>query len=150
MPESTEKPQTLWHSLKLHPYGDDIEGKRERREKVVSQNYEEVIFNEPVEQFYDILTGGGNAPSQPTRGKSGKGKQALTQIGGRTAEIPDSDSPGNPYSRATEHAELERLGNAMKTVDQMIKEEKDRLVEREKRLAELKETEGVPVVTKKK
>ncbi|KAF3402151.1 hypothetical protein DPV78_004063 [Talaromyces pinophilus] len=150
VPESTEKPQTLWHSLKLHPYGDDIEGKRERREKVVSQNYEEVIFNEPVEQFYDILTGGGNAPSQPTRGKSGKGKQALTQTGGRTAEIPDSDSPGNPYSRATEHAELERLGNAMKTVDQMIKEEKDRLVEREKRLAELKETEGMPVVTKKK
>ncbi|KAE8551918.1 hypothetical protein EYB25_005809 [Talaromyces marneffei] len=150
VPESNEKPQTLWHSLKLHPYGEDVEGKRERREKVVSQNYEEVIFNEPVEQFYDILTGGGNA-NQQIKAKSGKAKQALTQSGGgRTAEIPDGDSPGNPYSKATEHAELERLGNAMKTVDQMIKEEKDRLVEREKRLAELKETEGVPVVTKKK
>ncbi|EED15014.1 histone acetyltransferase subunit (Yaf9), putative [Talaromyces stipitatus ATCC 10500] len=151
VPESTEKPQTLWHSLKLHPYGDDIEGKRERREKVVSQNYEEVIFNEPVEQFYDVLTGGGLANQQQSRGKSGKGKQALLQNGGgRTAEIPDNDSPGNPYSRATEQAELEKLANAMKTVDQMIKEEKDRLVEREKRLAELKDTEGVLVVTKKK
>ena len=151
VPESNEKPQTLWHSLKLHPYGDDIEGKRERREPVISQNYEEVLFNEPVEQVYDILTGGGNAPSQPTKGKSGKGKHAQSQIGGgRTAEIPENDSPGNPYSRATEQAELERLGNAMKTVDQMIKEEKEKLVEREKRLAELKATEGVPVVTKKK
>lgn len=150
VPESTEKPQTLWHSLKLHPYGDDIEGKRERREKVVSQNYEEVIFNEPVEQFYDLLTGGGPG-NQPPKGKSGKAKQAQQQIGsGRTAEIPDSDSPGNPYSRATEHAELERLGGALKTVDQIIKEEKSRLVEREKKLAELKESEGIPVVTKKK
>jgi YEATS domain-containing protein 4 len=152
VPESTEKPQTLWHSLKLHPYGNDIEGKRERREKVVSQNYEEVIFNEPVEQFYDVLTGGGNlAGSQQPKGKSGKAKQAQLQNGGgRTAEIPDSDSPGNPYSKATEHAELERLNGALKTVDQMIKEEKNRLVEREKKLAELKESEGVPVVTKKK
>ncbi|KAH8704178.1 histone acetyltransferase subunit [Talaromyces proteolyticus] len=148
VPESTEKPQTVWHSLKLHPYGDDIEGKRERREKVVSQNYEEVIFNEPVEQFYDMLTGGSNN-SQPAKGKSGKAKQ-LQQSAGRTAEIPDNDSPGNPYSRATEHAELGRLDEALKTVDQMIKEEKVKLVEREKKLAELKESEGIPVVTKKK
>lgn len=151
VPESTEKPQTLWHSLKLHPYGDDIEGKRERREKVVSQNYEEVIFHEPVEQFYDLLTGGGSNLDQQPKGKSAKAKHAQLQIGsGRTAEIPDSDSPGNPYSRATEHAELERLGGALKTVDQMITEEKNKLVEREKKLAELKESEGVPVVTRKK
>ncbi|KAI5308823.1 NuA4 histone H4 acetyltransferase complex and the SWR1 complex subunit [Ascosphaera atra] len=56
VPESMEKPQTLWHTLKLHPYGEDVEGKRERREVVRSVNYEEVVFNEPVEQFYDILT----------------------------------------------------------------------------------------------
>jgi YEATS domain-containing protein 4 len=149
VPESTEKPQTLWHSLKLHPYGQDIEGKRERREKVNSQNYEEVIFNEPVEQFYDILTGG-SGPGQPQRGKGGKGTKQALHGGGRTAEIPFNETPGNPYSRTTENKELDRLMEAHKTVDQIVKEEKARLIEREKRLAELKESEGFSPVIKKK
>ncbi|KAL1998699.1 hypothetical protein VTN02DRAFT_5720 [Thermoascus thermophilus] len=148
--ESTEKPQTLWHSLKLHPYGPDAEAKKERREVVVSQNYEEVVFNEPVEQFYDILTGGTGA-AQPSKGKAGKNsKQVVQQQGGRTAEIPYNESPKNPYSRTTENKELDRLAAALKTVDQMLKEERAKLTEREKRLAELKESEGIPVVTKKK
>ena len=150
VPESTEKPQTLWHSLKLHPYGADIEGKRERREKVVSQNYEEVIFNEPVEQFYDILTGGTGTTQQHSKGKSGKNTKQIQQGIARTAEIPFNDSPGNPYSRTTENKELDRLTEAQKTVDQMLKEEKAKLIEREKKLAELKTTEGPPVVPKKK
>lgn len=147
VPESTEKPQTLWHSLKLHPYGPDAEAKRERREVVVSQNYEEVVFNEPVEQFYDILTGG-TGSTQPQKGKTGKNaKQTQQQQGGRTAEIPYNESPKNPYSRTTENKELDRLAAALKTVEQMLKEERARLAEREKRLAELKESEGIPVVT---
>lgn len=147
VPESTEKPQTLWHSLKLHPYGHDAEGKKERREVVVSQNYEEVVFNEPVEQFYDLLTGG----PATAKGKGGKNtKQSIQQQGKRTAEIPFNETPENPYSRATESKEMDRLAEANKTVDQMIKEERDRLVEREKKLAELRESEGVPVNTKKK
>lgn len=150
--ESGEKPQTLWHSLKLHPYGPDIEGKKLRREVVVSQNYEEVVFNEPMEQFYEILTGGPVAP--PTlKGKGGKhAKQAHLQQsqGGRTAEVPYNDSPKNPYSRTAENRELDRLAEANKTVEQMIKEEKERLVEREKRLAELRESEGIPVGQKKR
>ncbi|KAJ5090298.1 Protein AF-9 [Penicillium argentinense] len=143
VPESNEKPQTLWHSLKLHPYGPDAEGMKERREVVVSQNYEEVIFNEPIEPFYEVLTGGpaGSAPR-------GKGKNAKSA--GRTAEIPLGDTPKNPYSRATENKELDRMSEATRTVEQMIKEEKERLVEREKKLAELRESEGVPAVTKKR
>ncbi|KAJ5661750.1 Protein AF-9 [Penicillium maclennaniae] len=142
-PESNEKPQTLWHSLKLHPYGPDAEGMKERREVVVSQNYEEVIFNEPVEPFYEILTGGaGNGVPR------GKGKNS--KVGARTAEIPVGDSPKNPYSRVTENKELDRMAEATKTVEQMIREEKERLVEREKRLAELRESEGIPANTKRK
>ncbi|KAJ9297510.1 hypothetical protein DTO271G3_4285 [Paecilomyces variotii] len=150
VPESNEKPQTLWHSLKLHPYGPDAEGMKERREVVVSQNYEEVVFNEPVEQFYDILTGG-SAGAQPQKGKSGKNsKQQQQQQGGRTAEIPYNESPKNPYSRTTESKELDRLTEATKTVEQMLKEEKTKLAEREKKLQELKESEGIPLPTKKK
>lgn len=145
-PESGEKPQTLWHSLKLHPYGPDAEGMKERREAVISQNYEEVIFNEPVEPFYELLTGA--QPAGTPAASRGKGKNAKQP--GRTAEIPLSDSPKNPYSRATEGKELDRMSEAIKTVDQMIKEEKEKLVEREKYLAELRESEGVPAATKKR
>ena len=63
-PEANEKAQTLWHALKLHPYGEDAEGQRERRDAVVSQCYDEVVFTEPVEQFYDILTSTGPFPGQ--------------------------------------------------------------------------------------
>lgn len=150
IPESTEKPQTLWHSLKLHPYGHDAEGKKERREVVLSQNYEEVVFNEPVEQFYDLLTGGPTT-GQSQKGKGGKNaKQSAQGQGKRTAEIPLHETPDNPYSRATEGKEMDRLSEANKTVDQMIKDEKERLVEREKKLAELRESEGVPASTKKR
>jgi YEATS domain-containing protein 4 len=142
VPESNEKPQTLWHSLKLHPYGPDAEGMKERREVVVSQNYEEVIFNEPVEPFYEVLTGGPAGSVPRAKGKNAKA--------GRTADIPMGDTPKNPYSKTTENKELDRMSEATKTVEQMIKEEKDRLVEREKKLAELRETEGVPSIPKKR
>jgi YEATS domain-containing protein 4 len=146
--ESTEKPQTLWHSLKLHPYGPDAEGKKERREVVVSQNYEEVVFNEPVEQFYDLLTGG-TGIVQPAKGKSSKGAKQPQQSG-RTAEIPYSDSSKNPYSQKAEAKEIDRLTEAIKTVDQMLKEERARLAEREAKLDELKRSEGVTSVVKKR
>ena len=144
VPESNEKPQTLWHSLKLHPYGPDAEGMKERREVVVSQNYEEIVFNEPVEPFYEVLTGGSAAGTAPRA----KGKNA--KQGARTAEIPLTETPKNPYSRSTENKELDRIAEATKTVEQMIKEEKERLLEREKKLAELRESEGVPATTKKR
>lgn len=151
IPESGEKPQTLWHSLKLHPYGPDAEGKRERREVVTSQNYEEIVFNEPVDHFYDLLTGGPSSGPAGAKGKAAKsGKQALQQRNGRTAEIPLHESPQNPYSRTAENKELDRLAEASRTVDQMIKEEKERLTEREKKLAALRESEGVPANTKKR
>ncbi|EAU39406.1 conserved hypothetical protein [Aspergillus terreus NIH2624] len=143
VPESSEKPQTLWHSLKLHPYGPNADAIRERREVVVSQNYEEVVFNEPVEQFYDLLTGGSGTPQPQQKGKGKNTKQSQPK-GGRTAEIPANETPDNPYSRAAESKEMDRLADANKTVEQMIKEEKERLVEREKKLAALRESEGVP------
>lgn len=150
-PESGEKPQTLWHSLKLHPYGPDAEGMKERRDVVISQNYEEVIFNEPVEPFYEILTSGASTGTPaPSRGKGKNTKQQQQPPPGRTAEIPLNDTPKNPYSRATEAKELDRMAAAIKTVDQMIKEEKEKLIEREKYLAELRDSEGVPTATKKR
>jgi YEATS domain-containing protein 4 len=138
VPEANEKAQTLWHALKLHPYGPDAEGQKERRETIVSQNYEEILFNEPVEGFYDILTSG---PPQPGRGKGSKGsKQASTikKQGERSAEIPQDNSRENPYSVKTEETELLRLREASKTVEALIRQEKSALKEKEERLATLK------------
>lgn len=135
--------------MKLHPYGPDAEGKKERRDVIVSQNYEEVLFNEPVEQFYNLLTSGPPPPPGP-KGKGGKSAKQAQPTSARTAEIPYADSPKNPYSQKTEGKELDRLGEAIKTVDQMLKEEKAKLMEREKKLEELKKSEGVPTVVKKK
>ena len=144
VPEANEKPQIIWHGLKLHPYGPDAEAQRERRDTITSHNYEEVVFGEPVEAFYDILTGGGPPPA-PARGKGSKGsKQAVMKRSSeRSAEIPYAESADNPYSRKTEDAELDRLNEALKVVEGMLKEEKAKLAEQETTLEELRRDDAL-------
>ena len=140
-PEANEKAASVYHQLKLHPYGEDKEAAKARGDSVVSQNYEEVIFNEPAEAFYDLLTSG---PPPPARG-GGKGsaKTAKTKkVSERTAEIPPIESADNPYSVRTEMRELDRLKDASKQVEKLVAEERARLLEREKELEELRKTEG--------
>ncbi|KAL8906809.1 MAG: hypothetical protein Q9207_001797 [Kuettlingeria erythrocarpa] len=132
VPEANEKPQTIWHHLKLHPYGPDAERQRETKAPVVSECYEEVVFNEPVEAFYELLTtsGGGG------RGKGSKGSKQMS-IGGkgdRVAELPFEGL----YSQKEEGRELDRLGEAIKTVEVMVKAERKKLEEKEKILADLR------------
>lgn len=57
---SHEKPQTVYHMLKLHPYAgteEDRQRVREQNTEVRSEAFEEVLFVEPVERFYRVLTG---------------------------------------------------------------------------------------------
>ena len=146
--EASEKPQSVYHTLKLHPYGPDAERQRETKEPIYSQTYDEVVFNEPVEPFYEILTSGA---VQPARGKGGsKGsKQAAFKKGSeRTAEIPYAESPDNPFSQKTEAKELDRLGEANRNVEVLLKEEKAKLLEREKILESLRTTEGAAIKAK--
>lgn len=124
VPESNEKVQVVWHHLRLHPYGNDKE--REimaslPSKEVTSMAYEEQLFNEPYEGFYEILTSG--APA--TGGKKGKGKgksQADMVKGERNAVIPLRESPGNPYSREAELREIRKLQRAKEKVEEMEKE----------------------------
>lgn len=142
VPESNEKPQTVYHGLKLHPYDGDIEAKKARREVIRSMSYEEVLFNEPVELFYDILTGGGPR----SKGKAGKQHRGVP-----TAEIPERITQANVYSREEESRELDRLGEAIKTVKQMVNEESEKMKLKEEELAEIKKSEPVlPPPQKKK
>ena len=135
-PESNEKPQQIYHGLKLHPYDGDIEAKKARRDVIKSMCYEEVQFNEPVEQFYEALTGGVSS--------RGKGKGAKQHKAGLlTAEIPDHITPNNIYSKEEESRELHRLDEAIRTVKQMTSEETENMKADEEKLAELRTTEPV-------
>lgn len=143
VPESTEKPGAIWHRLVLHPYTGDVEAQKERRDIIKSICYEEILFNEPVEQFYEILTGG--APHKGKGSKTGK----MSVKGSHTAEIPDRISKDNMFSREEESKELDRLGEAIKKVGDLVENEKAKLVEHETRLQELETTEG-KAITKKR
>ena len=142
-PESNEKPQQIWHGLKLHPYQGDVEKQKVERTMVSAVCYEEVVFSEPLDIFYDVLTGGGQ---QAVKGKAGKGKAGQTKV--NTAEIPERSFGSNKFSREEESKELDRLGEAVRKVESMVAEEKQSLVEEEKRLAELEKTEGKPIKKK--
>lgn len=144
-PESMEKPQQIWHALKLHPYIGDIEMQKRERKMVSSVCYEEVVFSEPTEPFYEILTGGAQ---QQHRGKGAKGGKAATSKPGTTAEIPERNTSANKFSREEESKELDRLGEAIKTVEKLIAEEKAKLIQEETSLQDLEKTEG-KVVKKK-
>lgn len=161
-PEANEKPQNQWHTLKLHPYGPNAEAQRENKEAIVSQVYEEIIFVEPTEPFFDIMTGGplpqtpalggpGTSGRGSKSGKSAKQQSHAGASGDRSAEIPFADSADNPYSQKAEGAELDRLAIAIKTVEEMLQAEQAKLAEKEKILAELKqESNGLVGVEKEK
>ena len=138
VPEANEKAQTLWHALKLHPYDGDIEGQKQRRDTIVAQNYEEVIFNEPAEPLYDILTSGPPPPARGSKGAKGSKQATIKHKGERTAEIPYAPTPDNPYCQKREGEELDRMKEAMKTVDALLKEEGIKFKEKEAELEALR------------
>ena len=136
-PEAGEKAQSIYHQLKLHHYGEDKEAAKARGDPVVSQQYEEIIFNEPSEAFFDILTS--DAP--PTRGKGGSKSAKNKKVGTRTAEIPELASSDN-FTRKAEQEELARINRAQKEVEALIEQERAAIVEKEKELEELRRSEG--------
>ncbi|KAH8673699.1 yeats family-domain-containing protein [Xylariales sp. PMI_506] len=117
--KSGEKPQTLYHHLRLHPYGRTEEEREAMRNnsngEILAWTYEEQLFNEPYEEFY----------------KDGDVKE-------RSAMIPLTNRPGQPFSRETEQVELKKLKDASDKVTTMIAELDKSYKEKEKELAALK------------
>lgn len=165
-PESGEKPQTLYHHLRLHAYGSDAQrAAMIANGEVISWVYEEQLFNEPYEHFFDILTTGAVPPSDPNftapvpggkkGGKGGKGGAAGKAANGdgkdiqpkrseggvleRSAMIPMRSSPGQPFSAEAEKLELDVIGKAMAKVAAMMDEVKEDTEKKNKELARLKE-----------
>lgn len=104
--------------------------------------YEEVVFNEPYEQFYDVLTSPMDR-SKGAKGGQGKGTRVMKggmvgSVGERVALIPLTSRPGQPFSKETERNELRRLREAQGKVDEMMVELKKELDAKEAEKAELK------------
>lgn len=99
--ESGEKPQTLYHHLRLHPYGRTEEDRESMREtgEVPAWTYEEQLFNEPYEAFHEILTTGALALPK------GAAAAAATAAGGGGGAGGSSSSPaGASASSSGAHA----------------------------------------------
>lgn len=154
--ESGEKPQPLYHHLRLHPYGRTEEEKEQMRlsGEITSWTYEEQLFNEPYEAFYEVLTSGAVPPSNPAPGPAkgkgkGKGKdkdkdkpvQPRRTEGGvleRSAMIPLANRTGHPFSRETELLEMKKLKEAQVRVEAMTKALTEELRKKEEKLAALR------------
>lgn len=138
-PESLEKPQTLYHHLSLHPYGEEKDKERQRvTGRVDSIRYEEQLFNEPYENFYDLLT----SPVERVKGGGGKGTRVMKggmvgSVGERTAMIPLTTRPDQPYSRESEKMELKKLDGALVKVNELTEQLKKEIEEKQAQLAML-------------
>ncbi|ORX54385.1 yeats-domain-containing protein [Hesseltinella vesiculosa] len=110
-PITSEKPVTLYHHLRLHPFEDDLQGQPWPKDKpVLSLLYDELVFNEPTEAFREVLVkNNAMQPNLPTK-------------------KPASKDPSTPeFSEQLEKEELERLDNAQKEVNAEIIRLKQRM-----------------------
>lgn len=137
--EANEKAQTLYHHLRLHPYGETEEEKDKMREgpDVKAWVYEEMIFNEPYEQFYDILT----TPAERVKG-GGKGTRVMKggmvgSVGERTALLPKFATHDQPFSREAENQDIQKLKDAYGKVKEMTEDLKKELKEKQEELERL-------------
>ena len=118
--------------------------------EVRAWSYEEQLFNEPYEAFFQLLTAGavprGWKPSGGAGGK-GKGKNKAPpplpapdsgDVWERTAMIPRQNRPGQPFSMETEAAEIKKLSDAQSKTEEMTKQLLADIKEREQQLATLK------------
>ncbi len=140
VPESLEKPQTFYHHLRLHPYGDTEEEKEKMKlePEIRSWFYEEQIWNEPYEGFFDLMT----TPLERVKG-GGKGTRVMKggmvgSTGERTTQIPLTTRPDQPFSRETERLEIKKLEQAQVEIQKMTEALKKETLEKEEELARLK------------
>ncbi|KAH7162522.1 yeats family-domain-containing protein [Dactylonectria estremocensis] len=148
--DSGEKPQTLYHYLRLHPYGRTEEEKQAMvtaNGEVRSWVYDEQLFNEPYETFYNLLTAGAVPKGWKPPGGKGKGKNRAPpplpsadnqDVWERSALLPAHNRPGQPFSLETEAAEIKKFADGQAQIEEMSKKILTELKEKEELLASLK------------
>lgn len=105
VPEANEKNVSVYHHLRLHPYGfppDAVLTDEDRNVKSIQ--YDEVVFNEPTEQLFQIMT----------------------QTPGNL--LPETKEQAE-FSKETENQEIVRIDEGIKTVNQEIEKLKKQIQE---------------------
>lgn len=94
--EANEKNVSLYHHLRLHPYGLPLNAiPSEEQKNVESIQFDEVVFNEPTEQLFHIMT---------------------QKPGNMVPELKTQ----SVFSKQTEREEVVRIENGIKKVRQEI------------------------------
>ncbi|PVG03667.1 yeats-domain-containing protein [Serendipita vermifera] len=149
--ESGEKPITLFHVLKLHAW-PIVKAHTEDPHlplppPIQCWQYDEIVFNDPYENFLNILTNHPPTPLPPPTLGAGTARPIPWHIA-----WPDSvnrgnnvagEGTGNNHAVPGFHSQLakeegERLKQAVADIKQMIEQTRNTLEEKEKELANLR------------
>lgn len=99
--EASEKSLQLFHHIKLHPFkGPKGEPLTNKEDIITSYHYDEIVFNEPSEVFFDIL---------------------LRHPPPLLPQYSSQATINSPYSKQVEKEEIERLQGAISKVQEMTK-----------------------------
>lgn len=144
VPESLEKPLTIHHHLKLHPWAitdpTAPPGAPPQPplppvpsgEAVHAWQYDELVFTDPPKSFLDILMA---HPPTPLPKVRKRGVPPHTSFPASIATI----SRGTPeFTAAMEREEADRLDSVKKDVVSQTEQQRALLIEKEKELAKLK------------
>lgn len=145
---SGEKAQYRLHRLRLEPYGSEAQQAKQRAEnRVIAETCEIVEFNEPAADFFAKLTNEDQFAHLQKKtagakggGKGGRGaKNRIEYEGGKepSANLPEKSTEQNPWSKQMEKQLLDMLANAQNELNGSIEKEKEKAVERQKRMAAL-------------
>ena len=108
--------------LTLHPYGTEAEQKHQRDTgEVQNWQFTEVELYQPYESAFEYLT----TPLDHSKGGPGKSTKTLnggmvSSVGERTALLPLTSRPGQPYSVEAEREEIRKIEAADKKVVEML------------------------------
>lgn len=144
--EASAKPEWRSHYLQLEPYGgEELQAKQASTQMVRSDFLDFVEFNEPTDAFYELLTGDEQF-DQGRRGRGkGKGKAKAAKIvsnGEGSVELPEKETPDNPFARSSEKQLLEMLASAEAKIDELLVEEKTKNEQTLEELGELRRSLG--------
>ncbi|SCU80443.1 LAMI_0B02410g1_1 [Lachancea mirantina] len=110
--EANEKMLNFYHHLRLHPYkqGENPVVKKESSgeepiTEVESVFYDEIVFNEPNEDFFKIL------------------------MNSTESVLPSNKIESQPFSRQLEQEDVDRLSIGIRKLDKEIEEMKEKLTE---------------------
>ncbi|ODQ78972.1 hypothetical protein BABINDRAFT_162057 [Babjeviella inositovora NRRL Y-12698] len=114
---AAEKTLQLYHHLKLHPYGSEMLQNKNGTDVIESSVYDEIIFNEPTETMFEMLTE-----------KPG----SFLHSHNKNSDVK--------FTKQLEAQELDRLSSGLEVVLEQISKQKQLLEELEKDRVELLES----------